>query len=286
MEDFGKKVSYFRKNKGFSIKKLAEGLCDESTIYRLEQGKQLPRLEIVNDICLKLEIPFKALFPLNEEVEELKKKCRELTYAEDFVSLELVLEESEKILKDLNSPYSKLEFGKFIGWHRGILLHKKENRIDEALAILNNLVNLKKYGSELDISIVNSIGLIYLAKKKYHEAIHIYEILYTKIIHRTIIEDSTLLPRIGYNYSNTLFKTGSYAVALNVAKEVLSHIERHHLMYSLGETYHLIGVLSKKNEDFISAEEAFNNALLVFTLTGKEHNAARTKKDLKNLRLP
>lgn len=283
MEGFGKKVAYFRKTKGISIKKLAEGLCDESTIYRLEQGKQLPRLEIVNDICLKLEIPFKALFPFNEEVEELKKRCREFTYAEDFISLELVLEESKQILQELNSPYSKLEFGKFIGWHRAILLHKKENRIDEALSVLNSLVNLKKYGSELDTSIVNSIGLIYLAKKKYHEAIHIYEILYAKIINRPIIEDSTLLPRIGYNYSNSLFKIGNYEKALIVAKEVLSNIETHHLMYLLGETYHLIGVLSKKNGNLIDAEEAFNKALLVFILTANDKNANRTKEDLKNL---
>ncbi|MGN7479839.1 helix-turn-helix domain-containing protein, partial [Solibacillus silvestris] len=69
MENFGEKMTYFRKSKGLSIKKLAENLCDESTIFRLEKGKQLPRLEILNDICMKLEIPLQALFPFNEEVE-------------------------------------------------------------------------------------------------------------------------------------------------------------------------------------------------------------------------
>lgn len=283
MEDFGRKVAYFRKAKGISIKKLAEDLCDESTIYRLEKGKQLPRLEIVSEICQKLEIPFKALFPFNEEIEDLKKKCREFTYVADYLSLELIIEESERVLNELNSTYSKLEFKKFIMWHRAILLHKKEHRVDDALTTLNSLVSLKNYSSELDISIVNSIGLIYLAKGNYKEALHIYKDLYAIVKNRVIIEDYTLLPRIGYNYSNSLFKMGMYKEGLLIGKEVLFYLKTNNLMYSLGETYHLIGVLSKKNGDLKDAEEAFNQALLVFMFTGNNLNVSRTKKDLNNL---
>lgn len=161
LNGLGVKVAYFRKSKGMSIRELAEDLCDISTIYRLEKGKQLPRLEILNDICLKLEIPFTALFPYNEEVEKLKKMCRDFAYQEDYLSLEIAIEECELVSFEIESSYSMTEFRKFIDWHRAILLHKRDNKLSDALAILEKLVHIDNCVSELDICIANSMGLIF-----------------------------------------------------------------------------------------------------------------------------
>ncbi len=283
MEDLGEKVSYFRKAKGLTIKELAENLCDDSTIYRLEKGKQLPRLEILNDICLKLEISFKALFPFDEEVDQLKKMCREFTYIEDYLSLELALEECNRVLEELHSAYSRVEFRKFILWHQAILLHKKENKIVDALTVLTSLVNLENCVSELDISIMNSVGLIHLSNKNVDAAFEIYGVIYSKTKNKKVIEDVTLLPRVGYNYANCMYKLKSYVNALEIIQEVLYYVETHQLIYSLGEIYHMMGILSKKNGYLIDAEEAFKNAILVFTLTKQLLNLARAEKNLANL---
>ena len=280
MEDLGKKVAYYRKSKGLSIKSLAENLCDDSTIYRLEQGKQLPRLEILNDICMKLEIPFKSLFPFNEEVDALKKLCRESIYKEDFLSLELILEECTNVLRGLTSIYSKAEFSKFIKWHSAVLLYKKENRDSDALAILNNLVSLKNASSELDIGIMNSIGLIYLSRNNVDASHKIYKVIYKKIKNQKNLEDFTLIPRVGYNYAYAMIKMEQYEDGLKIALEILYYVETHHLVYLLGEIYHMIGILSKKNGDLLEAQDAFKNAILVFTLTKDKINLEKTKGDL------
>lgn len=283
MENLGRSVSYFRKLKGLSIKELANNLCDESTIYRLEKGKQLPRLEILNDICLKLEIPFKALFPLNEEVEKLKILCREFTYTEDYLSLELTLETCNNVLEGLTSIYLKEEFRKFIQWHKAILLHKKENRVHDALCILNDLASIKTCGSELDISILNSVGLIYLSSNDAEEAYKIYSVINNRVKKLKIREDFTLFPRVLYNYAFSLYKLSRFEEALKVTNEILFYMETHQLIYSLGRVYHMIGLLSKKCGYLTEAEEAFNNAILVFTLTKEQQNLTKTKKDLTNL---
>ena len=283
MDGLGRKVSNFRKSKGLSIKSLAENLCDESTIYRLEQGKQLPRLEILNDICLKLEIPLKQLFPLNEEVDELKKLCRELTYTEDFLSLELTLRECDKVLEGITSIYIKEEFRRFIQWHRAVILHKKENRVHDALCILNNLVSIKTCGSELDINILNSIGLIYLSINDEEAAHKIYSVVNEKVVKQKNYEDSTLLPRVRYNYAYVLYKLSHYAKALEITHEILYYMESHQLMYSLGKVYHMIGLLSKKCGFLDDGEEPSNNAILVFTLTKKQLNLNKAKNDLLEL---
>ncbi|MDW0115082.1 helix-turn-helix domain-containing protein [Sporosarcina saromensis] len=280
MNDLGNKISNFRKSKGYTIKELASNLCDESTLYKLEQGKHIPRLEILNDICLKLEIPFKALFHFDEEVEKLKKLCRESVYSEDYLLLEITLDECNKVLNQLSSIYAKNEFGRFIQWHRAIMIEKKENRAIDALPILNSLVNLNNCGSELDISILNSIGLIHLSLNNNDVAYKIFRVIYNKIKNYKVVEDLTILPRVGYNYAHSLYNIDNYSEALVVINEVLYYLETHQLMYSLGETYHMKGLLSKKCGLINEAVDDFQNAILLFTLTKERKNLLRTKNDL------
>lgn len=284
MYDLGRKLSDFRKAKGFTVKTLATNLCDESTIYRMEQGKQLPRLEILNDICSKLEIPFKALLPLNKEMELLKRLCREHTYNEDYLSLGYAIDECKKVLNEIDSDYSKEEFRKFIQWQNAILLHKSEEKPLDALRVLNDLVNLKSSNSELDFNILNSIALINLSIHRIEEAHRIYKVIYMKSQNHIVVEDPTLTPRIGYNYAHTLFKLERYFDALDVINQVLYHLESHQSMYILGKVYHMTGLLFKKCGYLGEAVESFHNAVLVFTLTNDNSNIKRAEKDLANLK--
>ncbi|MCK1999108.1 helix-turn-helix transcriptional regulator [Psychrobacillus psychrodurans] len=283
MNGLGKKVSYFRKTKGYTVKELANNLCDESTLYRFEQGKQIPRLEILNDICLKLEIPLKALFPLNEEVDKLKNLCRESIYMEDYLSLEIALEECNKVLDKISSIYVKEEFRRFIQWHRAIIIQKRDNRPLDALHILNTLANINNCGSELDINILNSIGLIHLSLNDDNAAYKIYRVINNKIIHHKVVEDSTILPRVGYNYAHTLFNLEEFHEALKIITEVLYYLEKNQLMYSLGKTYHMKGFLSQKCGYIHEAIEDFQNSILVFTLTKEDKNLLRAKEDLADI---
>lgn len=283
MKDLGNKVSHYRRLKGYTVKELAHCLCDESTLYRLEQGKQVPRLEIINDICLKLEIPFKVLFPMNEEVEKLKSLCRESIYMADYLALELLLERANSMLDKISSIYVKEEFSKFIEWHKAIMLHRRDNKSLDSLHILNSLVNINNCGSELDISIVNSIGLIHLSMKDIYAAHKLYKEIYQQIVNRKIVEDVTIRPRVGYNYAHTLYEIEDFREALVVITETLYHLETHQLMYSLGKTYHLKGLLSEKCGYINEAVEDYQNAILVFTLTKEHENLSRAKDDLADL---
>ena len=283
MNELGERVSYFRKKKGYTIKELALNLCDESTLYRLEQKKQVPRIEILVDICLRLEIPLKALFPINEEVDRLKKLCREAVYTKDYLQLELLLESSDIIISKINSFYVKEEFKKFIQWHKGIMLQKRDKRDLDSLLILNSLVNINNCSSELDINIMNSIGLIYLSMNEINAADRIYREIYPKVLNIKNIEDLTIRPRVGYNCAYTLYKTSDFHEALEVITECLFYLESHQMMYSLGKVYHLKGLLSEKCGYIKEAIEDFQNAILVFTLTKEQSNLLRTKEDLADI---
>ena len=283
MKDLGGKIAYSRKEKGYTVKELARNLCDESTLYRLEQGKQIPRLEILNDICLKLEIPFKALFPLNEDIDRLKQLCREFIYIEDYLSLDITLDECENVIEGIQSIFVKEEFRKFIQWHKAVMLQKKDEQPQKALDKLNDLVNINNCASELDMNILNSIGLIHLTMNNDDAAYKIYTVIYTKIQKHKIVEDETIIPRIGYNYVHTLYKLENYQKALEVITEIHYYLETHQSMYSLGKVYHMKGLLSQKCGFIDEALEDFQNAILVFSLTKENSNLLRAKEDLADL---
>ena len=283
LEGLGSKVTYYRRLKGLSMQELARDICDISTVYRLENGKQLPRLEILNDICLKLELPIQALFPMNGEIERLKELCREFTYTFDYLSLEIILEQCEDLLEDIPSNFNRIMFYKFIEWHKAILLDKAQQRPELALKKLKPLVTTKNYGSELDFNIMNSIGLIYLSLNKYNHALNIFKELFPKVTSRPFLEDKTLLPRIGYNYALSLYNLKYYNDALRISNEVLLYLESNYLSYSLDQTYHLIGILYKKCGDLQEAEVAFRKSALLFEFNNDLANKEIVLKSIKNL---
>lgn len=103
------------------------------------------------------------------------------------------------------------------------------------------------------------------------------------MINQSICEDSTLLPRVRYNYAYALYKLDCFDEALEVAHEILLYLKTRQLMYSLGKVYHMIGLLSKNRGFLDEAEEAFNNAILLFTLTKDQQNLNRAEKDYSSL---
>lgn len=85
------------------------------------------------------------------------------------------------------------------------------------------------------------------------------------------------------NYSHTLYEIEDFHEALVVITETLYNLEKHQLMYSLGKTYHLKGLLSEKYGYINEAVEDYQNAILVFTLTKEHKNLLRAEDDLADL---
>lgn len=52
-----------RKEKGYSQKELAQGICTQATLSRLENNGQIPTLKILIQLCNRLELPLGELFP-------------------------------------------------------------------------------------------------------------------------------------------------------------------------------------------------------------------------------
>jgi transcriptional regulator with XRE-family HTH domain len=286
MQRLGDRVKFYRKRKGLTRKQLAENLCDESTIFRLEKSKQFPRLEILKEISEKLEIPLHTmLFPHDFELTRLKKLCRELTYYEDFTALELALEKVESIISEnIDFSYSQRDTRKFIDWHWAIILHKHHNDLEEALKQLSNLVQTELTMNEIDIGILNSIGLIYLDMNKRDQALKYFKLASDSLEDVPIIEDLTLNPRIRYNYAFVLYYTNELDIALQVAFDLLYYLKANHLNYCLGEILHMLGTILKSKQKYSEALSYFLKSLAAFQLEDSSKNITVVKKSIEEVK--
>ncbi|MEL3970724.1 helix-turn-helix transcriptional regulator [Rossellomorea oryzaecorticis] len=284
MNRLGERVKAYRERKGFTRKKLAEDLCDESTIFRLEKSKQLPRLEILNGIAEKLDIPLHTLlFPHDRDLIRLKKLCRELTYFEDYAVLEMALEEIEKIF-EFDISYTARDTKKFIDWHKAIIIHKVHKRYLEAIELLESLVDIEYAINEIDIGILNSIGLIYLDLNRYEEARHYTRHAFEKLKEiPTLVEDLTLFPRVGYNYAYILYYLEFMDEAIEIAYELLYYLKAHHLNYCLGEILHLIATVLKRKGKNQEALNYLKKASYAFKLEDSCENILIVENNIKEL---
>lgn len=283
MINLGEKIHLIRKSKGLSRGELADGICDESTLFRLEKGKQYPRLEVFVDLSMKLGVSLDYLLtPVNKETYRYMDLCRELVYTEDYLALELGVEYLEKEVKKHSQADHLPYIEKFITWHKAILFHKKEHKLQHAIDLLLNILCNNEI-TEMDINISNSLGLIYIDLEELDQARDVYK-KYFKALHQLLeLKDNTLYPRIGYNYAFTLYYLDEKNDALDVAYKVLNYINSQQSLYLLGEIHHMIGMILKEHDWHDEAICHLSKSMKVFSIEEQQQNFETVKRDYDNM---
>jgi transcriptional regulator with XRE-family HTH domain len=284
-----KNIRYYRTLLGMTRKDLAEGICDTSTLFRIEKGEQTPRLDLLARICQKLKVPMDYIvshicYIDLAKIEKYKRLCREFTYHNDYDSLQLVIEEFEAfITKYENQPeFSILE--RFIKWHKAIHLHEKGNNIMESEKLLKSIY-ISQLRTEMDIGICNSLGLVNLELYDTTYATNYFYRAYYALANLPLLNDNTLPPRIGYNLAYCYYYQGEMDKAISIAFKVLEHLETNQLSYMLGKTKHMLGKIFQRQNDLKQAEEHLTQALYLFHVESKIDYYNRVKEDLEDLKL-
>jgi len=71
--NYGKAIRTIRAAKGISQKKLGEALeLDTSYLSRIEKGKRIPSIDMLEKIAEKLNIPFHLFILLSSEKKDIK----------------------------------------------------------------------------------------------------------------------------------------------------------------------------------------------------------------------
>ncbi len=280
MQYIGEKIAYLRRKLEYSRKYLAHNICDESTLYRIENSSQLPRLDVLKELCQKLNVSVDYILQPNFDFNHtyrirFKKLCRESLYQNDFLTLKYLVDEMDRNLskKVLQNDH---DFRRFLDWQRAILFDKVENQKHKAAKLLQELIPRNKILNELDVNIANSLAILLIDEGKYEMAQNLLQQALYTLDKLAYPEDLSLYCRVSYNLAYLMYQTGEYERCIDLCFKIEYHLLNNQLIYSKGELYHLLGIVFHQTKEAEQAISYLEQAKLVFKLERKHSFAIRT----------
>lgn len=268
MESLGSKLYEYRKLRGMSRRKLSEGICDISTLYRIENGLHHPHIQTLKLLCQRLGVPMNRLLTFidQEEIQYIyntKQQCRQLVYEQKFHELEQLLEEIETETKQKNLV--DLDFDLFLQWHKAILLHELKKEIQQAkIQLIKLLPKTGSYVTETEIGIANSLGYIYLESNEITKAEEIYNSIIKTYDSIPFIEDKLLYVRTVYNFIYTQYQRQHLQQVFDYSFKLLNFLDANHLKIMYAEIHHLLGVTYDKVNQLPKAIKHMKKAAHLF----------------------
>ncbi|WP_054636619.1 helix-turn-helix domain-containing protein [Thalassobacillus sp. C254] len=175
----GQTIKQIRQRKKITQKALAQGICTQAQISKIENGEVIPLSITLYEIAKKLGVDINYFFevstsPRSDYINETKTIIREAIDNIDYQTVYEVVSSEEK-----NPLFHELEDRQFLLWHKGIALYHLKNKYEESLELLYEALHLrdehsKTLYSKTEVEIFNSIGVIFLEKENYAASIPIF----------------------------------------------------------------------------------------------------------------
>ncbi|QDI92718.1 XRE family transcriptional regulator [Salicibibacter halophilus] len=220
-DTIGFNVRYYREMKGLTQKQLAEDICTQAQISKIEKGDIIPLSSTLYEIAKKMDLDVNYFFQMGEHervdyIEELKNEIRQKIRDYDYEEVMETLQshENEKFFNNIYLQQFRL-------WHLGICIYHLHGDFERAIKNMEESLALTYRGStmytEREIEIMNSMAII--------QDLHGYR----KEAHETFIQAlnaSVYVPnlnpnikvRIWYNLSNILTHQKYYKESLQAAE--------------------------------------------------------------------
>lgn len=226
-----------RKQRGFSQKDLAKGICTQVTLSRFENKGQVPSLKIMVQLCKKLNISISDLFP---KVEIEYSKEIELMNEAEFLLITSEYQRANELLKRINqtSIDDCLILFRYYYLQGFIMIFENASITDVVFNFDQILLNHKNFDSEIyRLLAYTGIGLVHARENEIQKA----EFYFNKVldqIHDYPIketEDTWRVLNIVYQSGKFYSDIGELEIGnalLEYAVEICSH---NHVTYYLAK---------------------------------------------------
>lgn len=272
LESLGTVIRDVRKKAGYTQKELAEGICTQAQISKIESGKEIPSCLTLYQIAKKLGTGINYFFEMAENpradyLQDMKymvrKYIRERNYHEVYNLIK-----SERT----NLQFTNLELEQFFTWHEGICAYYVENDKDKAMSKLDQAMKMTSmnpiYATEREIEILNSIGIIHNESEEYKKSIDTYKKALNLFSRLPYNQNLEVKIRILYGLSKSLTAVKQYKKSIDFIKEGIQLCIQNELMYLLGELYYQQGVNWYFLNNRENALKFMKKASMVFEIQG------------------
>jgi transcriptional regulator with XRE-family HTH domain len=271
----GKKIKELRKVVGLTQGDLAEGICTQALISRMEKGDIYPSAAALYQIALKLGVDVNFFFELGtnprlDYIREVEKQFRILRDDRKFEDMmELVKAEEKNPLF-----YKDTEKLQLLYWHKGIYTYEVEKDSDGALTSLHKAYRLtahkKKAMSEREMQILSSIGTIHNSLHNHETALDYYQQVETAMKTTEQLQNKSIKTRLFYNTARVLTRIKRYDESTTYCLKGIKWCFEEEILWGIGELHYQIGYNYELQGEIEKALRYFQKALHMFELRNDE----------------
>lgn len=294
----GEVIKRKRKELGLTQEELCEGICEPSTISRIESGKQVPAKNKLDALLQRLDLPgdrYYALLSKNElEISNLQSQIISCNVAKNkrdglqyLEKLEEIVSEDDHLIRQFILR-SKTAFGYLDGEDiRPYTFDEKEKMLFEALYLTVPKFDIKEidknYYTVEEIKIINQIALNYSDAGQNKKAIDIYHQLlkYIKKHLMNLKESNGLLILIAYNYSRSLYFEKRYEESIDIANLGLEASRQERCFSCLGGLLSVLGHALYVEGKLEESKKHLLQSFYIYTIMRDNINIKLAKENLK-----
>lgn len=281
----GNKIKELRKTVGLTQGELAEGVCTQALISRIEKGAVYPSATSLYQISKKLGVDINYFFeiatiPRLDYVKEVERQLWKLRRDRQFEEMIEIVNVEEKNQVFISHPYNL----QLLLWHKGIYQFEVENDVTVALETLQTAFtltrNLKKALSEREMEIQLTIGAIQFKENHLDEALESYNKVKQSLSLEGEVNNKSIKTRLLYNIARVLSRLSRFEESIGYCQEAIRWCIDTENLHLLAELHYQIGYNYELQGNFVKALSHVEKALLIFEMKGdqKYHHFLTEKK--------
>ncbi|WP_175990222.1 helix-turn-helix domain-containing protein [Bacillus sp. Marseille-Q1617] len=294
----GTKIRELRKEIGLTQGELAEDICTQALISRIEKGDIYPSAASLYQISKKLGVDVNYFFEIGstprldyvKEVERQLRKLRIKLKYNEMMDVIKVEESNPLFYKDSTNL-------QLLYWHKSIYLFEVQKDHKKAIEILKEAFHLtaspKKVLTEREIEILMTLGVFEFNLGNHEQSMEYYAQVKSALNTLEHLNDKSIKTRLLYNIARSLTRLGNYKESTGYCEQAIKWcVEEEHL-WGLGELYYHIGhnyeqegkleeALPYIEKSMIIFEMRNNNSYHSYLLKKKEQIIAKRKERNRN----
>lgn len=231
-----------RKELGLSQHSLAEGICEQSQISKIERGHFIPSADLLFKLSQRLEVPLDYFF--NEQIEiksnlsNFKQLSTRLLDDRNYDDLEYLykIEMDRKIILSLEDKM-------YLKWIKSIIDFYKHNLQNEAISSLEKVLLNVSSKSLIYLKVLNTLANFYSLVGREQDYKTNYFILMELYGTKNLDHHEHLFGyiRVRYNYAHYLVSKEKYKEAIQEALETIELCKLYQTSYQLAPLLILVG---------------------------------------------
>jgi transcriptional regulator with XRE-family HTH domain len=282
----GEKIKELRKTLGLTQKDLANGICTQAQISKIEKGDVFPYASTLYQISQRLGVDVNYFFEIGStpKLEYVQEVSRQLMLARRNLQYEdikqIVKNEEQNPLFIQNRKNRQL-----LLWHKGIYEHNLNGQFNKCIELLDEAIGLSHstHWTEREIEIYISKGVVFFDQGKLEEALAIY--LHAKNHLKLLphIHDATIVSRLYYNIARTMTRLKQFEQSISICKDAIKWCLKNDNLYLLGELHYHIGYNYELIGKASVAKRYMEKALAIFDVQNDEKYIDFIEEKIKSL---